>query len=244
MTVASIRSADTAFEVRLEAFAGPLDLLLQLIREQEIDIADIPIATVADQFLAAIGQLGLNEAAEYVEMAAQLLRIKIQLLLPRPFDDAEWEDPRAELVRRLLEYQQIRELADWLAEQARQHGDRFARGWVGELPEAPERPTVVDIEELLLAAERVVESMPEPVLHRVVPRPLDVEGATRRIRELFDAREECTLGELLGERCGIADLISSLLALLELARLGFVRIRQQQPFGSVVIRRESADTTA
>jgi segregation and condensation protein A len=244
MTVASIRAADTAFEVRLDGFAGPLDLLLQLIREQEIDIADIPIARIAEQFLEVIGQLGLNDAAEYVEMAAQLLRIKIQILLPRPFDDEEWEDPRAELVRRLLEYEQMREVADWLAEQARQHGDRFARGWVAELPELPERPTVVDIQDLLLAAERVVEAMPEPVLHRVVPRPLDVEGATRRIRELFSDREECTLGDVLGFRPNIGDLISSLLALLELARIGFVRLRQQQPFGSVVIRRESPDTTA
>jgi segregation and condensation protein A len=244
MTVAPIRSADSAFEVRLDTFAGPLDLLLQLIREQEIDIADIPIAQVAEQFLGVIGQLGLNDAAEYVEMAAQLLRIKIQLLLPRPFDDADWEDPRAELVRRLLEYEQMREVADWLAEQARQHGDRFARGWVGALPELPERPMVVDIQELLLAAERVVEAMPEPVLHRVVPRPLDVEGATSRIRQLFDDREECTLGEVLGSKPNIADLISSLLALLELARIGFVQLRQHQPFGSVVIRRESADTTA
>jgi segregation and condensation protein B len=243
VTVASVRTADTAFEVRLDAFAGPLDLLMQLIREQEIDIADIPIAQIADQFLQVIGQLGLNDAADYVEMAAQLLRIKIQLLLPRPFDDTEWEDPRAELVRRLLEYEQMREVADWLAEQARQHGDRFARGWVGERPELPESPMTMDIQELLLAAERVVEAMPEPVLHRVVPRPLDVEGATRRIRELFGSRDECTLGEVLGTRPNIADLISSLLALLELARIGFIRLRQQQPFGSVVIRREPADTT-
>ena len=244
VTVASIRTPDAAFEVRLDAFAGPLDLLLQLIREQEIDIADIPIATIAEQFLQVIGQLGLNQAADYVEMAAQLLRIKVQMLLPRPFDDTEWEDPRAELVRRLLEYEQIREVADWLAEQARQHGDRFARGWFEEPAPEPDRPTVFDIQELLLAAERVIEAMPEPVLHRVVPRPLDVEGAASRIRTLFSDREECTLGDVLGPKPNIADLISSLLALLELARVGFLRLRQEQPFGSVVIRREPADSAA
>jgi hypothetical protein len=100
MTGLTTETRDTPFVVRLDAFAGPLDLLLHLIREQEIDITDIPIASIADQFLQAIHGLGLNEAADYLEMAAHLLRIKIQMLMPRPFDEDAWEDPRAELVRR------------------------------------------------------------------------------------------------------------------------------------------------
>jgi segregation and condensation protein A len=244
VTTSLPRSGDAPFVVRLETFSGPLDLLLHLIREQEIDITDIPISRVAEQFLQTVHALGLNEAAEYLEMAAQLLRIKIQLLLPRPFDDEEWEDPRAELVRRLLEYEQIREVAEWLAEQARQHGDRFARGWIPEPPEQPDRPVIVGLEELLLAVERVIEAMPEPVLHRVVPRPLDVEGATRRIRSMFAERDEWTLGDLVGRSPSIVDLLSSLLAVLELARVGFVRLAQRQPFGSVVIRREPTDAAA
>jgi segregation and condensation protein A len=244
VTIATTGTPDSSFVVRLEAFSGPLDLLLHLIREQEIDIADIPIARIADQFLAVVHRLRLNEAADYLEMAAHLLRIKIQMLLPRPFDEEEWEDPRAELVRRLLEYEQIREVADWLAEQARQHGDRFPRGWIPEPPELPARPIAVELQELLAAVERVIEAMPEPVLHRVVPRPLDVEGATRRIRAMFDEREEWTLGALVGAQPSIADLLSALLAILELARVGFFRVAQRQPFGSVVIRRESADAVA
>src|SRR5213079_3492074 len=107
------------FVVELEQFSGPLDLLLHLIREDEVDITDLPIAKIADQFLAVISELGLNQAADYLEMAARLLRIKAQMLLPRRLGDDEWEDPRAELVRRLLEYQQIRaqpfhQLADLL----------------------------------------------------------------------------------------------------------------------------------
>ena len=244
MTVVTTGAPDASFVVRLESFSGPLDLLLHLIREQEIDIADIPIARIADQFLEAVHRLGLNEAADYLEMAAHLLRIKIQMLLPRPFDEEEWEDPRAELVRRLLEYEQIRELADWLAEQARQHGDRFPRGWVPEPPELPERPIAVELEELLAAVHRVIEAMPEPVLHRVVPRPLDVEGATRRIKAMFEERDEWTLGALVGAQPSIAELLSALLAILELARVGFCRLAQRQPFGSVVLRRESADAAA
>jgi segregation and condensation protein A len=245
VTAPPIRGTDDVpFVVRLEAFSGPLDLLLHLIREQEIDVTDIPIARVADQFLSAIHELGLDQAADYLDMAAQLLRIKIQLLLPRPFDDEDWEDPRAELVRRLLEYEQIRELAVWIADQASEHGDRFARGWIPDLPDQPDRPVRLDLGDLLLAVERVIEAMPEPVLHRVVPRPLDVEGATRRIRAMFAERAEWTLGELVGREPSIADLLSSLLAVLELARMGFIRARQLQPFGSVVIRREPADAAA
>ena len=103
MTLPTAPVTDRPFIVQLEEFSGPLDLLLHLIREQEIEITDIPIGKIADQFLAAISALRLNEAAEYLEMAAYLLRIKIQLLLPRPLDVEDWEDPRAELVRRLLE---------------------------------------------------------------------------------------------------------------------------------------------
>lgn len=232
-------ASDTAFVVRLDAYSGPLDLLLSLIRQQEIDIADIPIAQVADQFLAAIDTLGLNDAADYLEMAAQLLRIKIQMLLPRPFDDEGWEDPRAELVRRLLEYEQVREVATWMADQASRHADRFPRGWLPDLPELPPPPVDMSLEELLLAVERVLEAIPEPILHRVVPRPLDVEGATRRLEELLESQSKVTLLEAIGERREVADILSLLLAMLELARLGRLSFRQRRPFASVVIRRES-----
>lgn len=235
---------DEGFIVRLEDFSGPLDLLLHLIREQEIDIADIPIAEVADQFVAAIHAMGLNEAAEYLEMAARLLRIKIQMLLPRPLDDEDWEDPRAELVRRLLEYEQIREVVDWLSQQATHRADRFARGFEQEMPDAPPRPITFDVMGLLQAVEQVIEAMPQPVMHRVVPRPLDVEGATRRIRDVLAARERFQFHELFGDRPTAADVISALIAILELARLGEVRLVQTEPFGGVDIRRESVDEAA
>ena len=89
--------------VKLEVFEGPLDLLLHLIKKSEVGIADIPIARIADQFLRAIHGLGLNQAADYLDMASRLVRLKAQMLLPRGVDGEEWEDPRAELVRRLLE---------------------------------------------------------------------------------------------------------------------------------------------
>ena len=236
--------ADRGFVVELEAFSGPLDLLLHLIREQEIDITDIPIARVADQFLSVISVLELNEAADYLEMAAQLLRIKIQLLLPRPFDEEGWEDPRAELVRRLLEYEQIRELASWLVSQASRHADHFPRGWVPEAPELPPPPISLDFPGLLEAVERVIEGMPRPVIHRVVPRPLDIEGATRRIHSILSERAEFEFTDVVGPTPTVGDLLSALLALLELARLGTVRLSQPQSFGLLGITREPSDQAA
>lgn len=239
------RAADEqGFIVRLDEFSGPLDLLLHLIREQEIDITDIPIAQVAEQFVAAIHVLGLNQAAEYLEMAARLLRIKIQMLLPRPVDEEAWEDPRAELVRRLLEYEQIREIVDWLGDHATRRADRFARGFEQDMPDLPPRPVAFDLGELLRAVDEVVAAMPRPVLHRVVPRPLDVEGATRRIRGLLAERETVTLREIFGDDPTPADVISALIAVLELARLGVVRLTQPEPFGRVDVRRESIDEAA
>jgi hypothetical protein len=94
MTSPIMRSPDQGgFVVELDKFSGPLDLLLHLIREDEVDITDLPIAKIADQFLAVISDLGLNQAADYLEMAARLLRIKAQMLLPRRLGDDDWEDP-------------------------------------------------------------------------------------------------------------------------------------------------------
>ena len=237
-------TTDTPFIVQLEEFSGPLDLLLHLIREQEIEITDVPVAAIAEQFLAAIGALGLNQAAEYLEMAAQLLRIKIQLLLPRPLDDSEWEDPRAELVRRLLEYEQVREVAHWLARQAEWRSDHFPRGYLPDLPEAPPPPLVLSLPDLMQAVEEVLAGIPRPDIHRVVARPLDVEGAARRIRALLDARPTIDFREAVGDSPTVADVISTLIAVLEMSRLGEIRLHQAQPFAAVDIVRESVDQAA
>lgn len=244
MTLPSAPVTDRPFVVQLEEFSGPLDLLLHLIREQELDIANIPIGQIADQFLAAINLLKLNKAAEYLEMAAYLLRIKILMLLGRPSDDEEWEDPRAELVRRLLEYEQIREVVDWMIRRAGDRADRFPRGLVPEEAEVPPPSALLSAAELLQAADRLVELLPARVMHRVVPRPLDTEGAMRRIQEVVSQRERVELAELLGERPGTTDVISLLIALLELARLGSIGISQAGAFGPIVIARAVAHPAA
>ena len=225
------------FVVSLDRYAGPLDLLLGLIRQEEIDIWDIPIARICDQFLAAIHDLGLNEAAEYMEMAARLLRIKAQMLLPRRGDEEPWEDPRHELVRRLLEYQQIREVVDWMGRAARLRAERFGRGWLAPEPDVPLPPPVFDLEEMIQALEHVLQLMPDPVLYRIAPRPLDVEGAQRRLQEWIDQREQFRLDDWLGPGAGIIEILSALVALLELARRGTCTVTQPAAFAPVTIER-------
>jgi segregation and condensation protein A len=232
--------AGAGFVVRLDSFAGPLDLLLHLLREEELDIADIPVARIADQFLRVIHQLGLNEAADYLEMAGRLIRLKVQMLLPRSPEDEGWEDPRAELVRRLLEYQQVKEVALWLGRAAERRADQWARGWLPPAPVLPPPPLTLDLLELLRAVEQVVAGIPDPVLHRVVPRPLDVEGATLRIRALLEGRATITWREALGPNPSIVDLLSTLLALLELARRGELALTQPAPFAPLEIARDAA----
>ncbi|MGN6390721.1 MAG: segregation and condensation protein A [Gemmatimonadales bacterium] len=236
--------ATPGFVVQLDAFNGPLDLLLHLLREEQLEIADIPIARIADQFLQAIHELGLNQAADYLDMASRLVRLKAQMLLPRNVDDEGWEDPRAELVRRLLEYQQIREIAVWMGRAAERRAERFARGYLPPPPALPPPPLALDLLELLQAVERVIAAIPSPVLHRVVARPLDVETATRRIEALLDEREEFGWLEALGPRPTIVDVLSTLLALLELAKRGALRLAQPTAFAPMVIARDSARAIA
>jgi segregation and condensation protein A len=236
--------AGRGFIVELESFSGPLDLLLHLLREEQLEIADIPIARIADQFLQAISELGLNQAADYLDMASRLVRLKAQMLLPRNPDEEGWEDPRAELVRRLLEYQQIREIAVWLGKAADRRAEQFARGYLPPAPAAPPPPLALSLIDLLTAVERVLANIPFPVLHRVVARPLDVESATRRIEGLLAEQEEIRWLDALGERPTIVDVLSTLLALLELAKRGALRLVQPTPFSPLVIARDAARTAA
>jgi segregation and condensation protein A len=236
--------AGPGFVVQLDAFSGPLDLLLHLLREEQLEIADIPIARIADQFLQAIHELGLNQAADYLDMASRLVRLKAQMLLPRRTEDDGWEDPRAELVRRLLEYQQIREIAVWLGRSAERRAEQYARGYLPPPPELPPPPLTLDLLEMLQAVERVIAAIPSPVLHRVVARPLDVESATRRIEQLLLEQEQFGWLDALGPRPTIVDVLSTLLALLELAKRGTLRLVQSAAFAPMVIARDPARPAA
>jgi segregation and condensation protein A len=231
------RVEDNAFVVELTAYSGPLDLLLALIRDEKVDIYDIPIARIAEQFLIRIRSLGLNEAADYLEMAARLLRIKAQMLLPRA-ENEEWEDPRAELVRRLLEYQQMREIVDVLERRADDRRDQFARAFLPDQPTPPQAPLALSLSELLSAVDRVLRSVREPDLHNVVARALDVPGAISTIRALLALKAKMRWTDVVNADAAPWQVLSALLGLLELARLGELRVAQARPFANVEISRD------
>jgi segregation and condensation protein A len=237
-------AASATFVVQLAEYSGPLDLLLSLIREDEVDIADIPIARVAEQFLLRIHTLALNEAADYLEMAAQLLRIKAQMLLPRRENDDEWEDPRAELVRRLLEYQQVREVVQHLERRADDRRGRFARAYLPVATMTVPPPLSLSLVELFAAVDRVLRVARRPQIHDVISRALDVDGAISIVRSILALRSSVAWGELLHTGAERWQVLSMLLALLELARSGELSIRQPRPFSDMEIKRDVAGEAA
>ena len=237
-------STGTPFIVELDQFSGPLDLLLTLIREEQVEITDIPISRICEQFLQRIHELGLAQAAEYLEMAARLLRIKAQMLLPRATDEETWEDPRAELVRRLLEYQQMREVVDVLEGRGEERRNRFARGYLPIDPTPPPAPLALSLSELLAAVDRVLRMARQPLIHDVVPRALDVDGAIVTIRSVLSARATARWSDVLHGEAEPWQVLSTLLALLELAKRGELKLLQLRPFASVEISRDAASEAA
>lgn len=241
-----VADGSLAFVVEIGEFSGPLDLLLSLIRDEEVDIYDIPVARIAEQFLSRIHSLGLNEAADYLEMAARLLRIKAQMLLPRREGDETWEDPRAELVRRLLEYQQVREVVDVLERLADDRRNRFPRGHVPQQSSGPVLPPRLSISlaEVFTALDRVVRAASRPTLHDVVPRALDVAAAMERVRAVLMRGSQAHWGDLLSPGAEPWEILSMLLALLEMARAGELRLAQSRSFADVEVSSDAAGQAA
>jgi segregation and condensation protein A len=238
-----LAASDSGFVVELSAFSGPLDLLLALIREEQVDIYDIPIARICEQFLKRIRTLGLNEAADYLEMAARLVRIKAQMLLPRS-DEEQWEDPRAELVRRLLEYQQMREVVDVLERRGEERRNQFARAYLPQAPAAAQAPLALSLSELLSAVNRVLRAALQPNMHEIIPRALDVPGAITVIRAVLALRARILWTEIVEATAEPWQILSTLLGVLELAKLGELRVAQPRPFANVEISRDAASEAA
>jgi segregation and condensation protein A len=231
------------FAIDLERFHGPLDLLLHLIRNQDIDIFDIPIARITQQFLGAIRDLQrmeLERAGEFLEMAATLVRIKAQMLFPRRGDDDEAEDPRADLVRRLLEYEHFREAARLLERAERSRSRLFARGYVEARPaprlmELPLETTWDEVHGALAAlAERL--SAPEAV-HHVRGREIKVEDKIHEIMHALEHTRRVEFAQIVAPWGTRLHAVATLLASLELAKRSLVRVRQSVPFASLWIYR-------
>lgn len=240
----STEGAERSFIVELGAFNGPLDLLLSLIRDEQVDISDIPVARICEQFLSRMHELKLNEAAEYLEMAARLIRIKAQMLLPRKEGQEGWEDPRQELVRRLLEYQQMREVVDVLEKLGEDRRNRFGRTYLAQPAAPPPAPLALSLTDLLVAVDRVLRAAKKPTLHEVIPRSLDVDGAIATVRAVLQLRHNARWRDVVRDGAEAWEILSALLALLELAKRSELHLLQHRPFADVEIRRESTGEAA
>ncbi|HKK94517.1 MAG TPA: segregation/condensation protein A [Longimicrobiales bacterium] len=235
--------------VDVERFQGPLDLLLHLIRTQDIDVFDIPIARITRQFLDAIKTIdpdGLDHAGEFLEMAATLVRIKAQMLLPRHGEDED-EDPRAELVRRLLEYEQIREISQRLAAAELERSRRASKGFVPSRPRpsVEDQPLETTWDEVFGAALGVELPDPRDPSHRVLVRPVAMSDKVSLILRRLSEVAEIEFSRLLTDVGGVEAKmhgVMTLLASLELTRRRQVMMRQISPFSDLwLYRREGED---
>lgn len=247
-------AARDPFEVDLDRFHGPLDLLLHLIRNQDIDIFDIPISRITEQFLAAlrnVERLELERAGEFLEMAATLVRIKAQMLFPRHGDEDEGDDPRADLVRRLLEYEHFREAARLLEKAERERARLFRRGYV-EVRPAPrlaDLPLETTWAEVWEAALRMAERLAEvQAVHTVHGRPVKIEDKMNEVVDALVERPRIEFTTLVDKWGTRIHAVATLLACLELGKRSVVRLRQAQPFASLWIyrarERQKAETDA
>ncbi|HVP09033.1 MAG TPA: ScpA family protein [Burkholderiales bacterium] len=233
-----------ALEILLDAFQGPLDLLLYLIRKQNLDILDIPMAPLTRQYLEYVEMMrskNLELAAEYLVMAAMLIEIKSRMLLPRPAAVAEEEDPRAELVRRLLEYEQMKKAAQQLDELPQMGRDVLAvsvlveRTAVERLPDVHPRDLAEAWRTLLMRARMTRH-------HRVTREELSVRehmsGILRRLKE----SRVLEFTELFDPARGVAILVVTFLALLELSRESLVDVTQSEGFAPIYVRIAHAES--
>jgi segregation and condensation protein A len=241
---------ESSFVVELDRFHGPLDLLLHLIREQDIDIFDIPIAQITQQFLAAVRGVdvfALDNAGEFLELAATLIRIKVQMLLPRQISESgEMEDPRAELVRRLLEYEHFREAAIRLQEFEMERIRHYGRGYVPPRPKATVvyGPLETTWEEVFNAALNVGERYRPPTDHRVAARAVALEEKLALIVQTLNRLERVEFARLVAPFGDRLHGVVTFMAGLELSKRHQVELRQSEPFETLwLYRRKEENVT-
>lgn len=225
--------------VRLDRFEGPLDVLLHLIRSQEMDIFDIPIAMITSQYLGILEAqqaVDLEIAGDYLVMASTLMQLKSRLLLPRPEVDEEGNeiDPRAELTAQLIAYEQYRLLAEELNERPRIGRDLFTRSVFPEA-EAIERPLPeADLDALLMAFRRVLSRVGGEVRHHIFTDTMSVRQQMAAVLERLK-QGGMQLDEFLADSPGREALVTTILALLELWRQRSVIVVQSENYGSITL---------
>lgn len=239
---------ESAFTVRVESFVGPLDLLLHLCRTDEVDLTRLPVRHVTDQYLAQLEAMqfqDLETAGAFMVMAATLIYLKSKLLLPPTGDedeqlDEEGEQLRQELAERLKEYARVKALGTWLAAREAEQARLFGRA-VSELP-PPEDIPLEDLSVHLLqrAMNRLIEQQRQRDPRQVEPPALSVLERMGEILELLRATWALLFSSVAGAERVRAEWVVTLLALLELVRLGQARARQTELFGDILIERHHA----
>lgn len=236
-----------ALEVFLETFEGPLDLLLYLIRKNNLDVLDIQMAKLTAQYLEYVDMMRANQlelAAEYLLMAAVLIEIKSRMLLPKPrASEDEGEDPRAELVRRLLEYEKMKLAAQKLNELPQVGRDfQLVQVWIEQA--AVVRLPQVRPEDLREAWLGIVARAKVNQHHRITKEQLSVrERMTRVLRQLRDAKF-VSFEALFDATRGVAEMVVTFLAVLELTREGLIDVTQQAAFSPIYVRLTGSELEA
>ncbi|HSW70243.1 MAG TPA: ScpA family protein [Gammaproteobacteria bacterium] len=232
-----------AMEVFLEAFEGPLDLLLYLIKKQNLDILDIPIAEVTRQYMEYVElmkEVSLELAAEYLVMAAILAEIKSRMLLPRPAHmEGVEEDPRRELIRRLMEYERIKKAALQIDQLPRQGRDTFTASLdMQEIVSEKPQPSV-SLQELLLAFAEVMKRADLHQTHQIHREPLSVRDRMTRILAALQEKEFVPFNSIFTFSEGRPGVVVSFLAMLELLKDHIIEFVQTAPFAPIHIKTAS-----
>jgi len=228
------------YRVKLDVFEGPLDLLLHLVKKNEVELPDLPVADITDQYLSYLDllkQLDLDVAGEYLVMAATLLHLKSRLLLPREeeTDEDEIEDPRADLARQILEYQRFKDAAETLYSRDMLDRDVFARA-----PEAVPGESTADREydlslgDLLDALRDVIKRTNADSAQEIVLEQISLRDQVCAVIELLREKRELIFDQLFPQNSTRLQVLVTFLAVLELVRNRMVRIRQENVFGPIV----------
>lgn len=234
-----------SYKIKLELFEGPLDLLLYLVKKDHLNIYDIPVASVTQQYLAYLELmrfLDLNIAGEFLVMAATLMQIKSKMLLPaqeaEQLEEQE-QDPRAELVKQLLEYQKFKEIAENLRQKELEQKEVFRRPKLAqeEIPKDSGGYFEASIFDLLTAFSGVLKEVPKELLYEVIKEEYTIEEKTHEILHLLLNRRSVRIGELFVKAQNKLEIIATFLAILELIRLREIVARQKELFAEIEIFR-------
>ncbi|NIO07822.1 MAG: segregation/condensation protein A [Deltaproteobacteria bacterium] len=239
-----------AMTVQLEAYEGPLDLLLHLIKKNEVSITDIPIALITQQYLETLEvmrSLNLDIAGEFLIMASTLIHIKSRLLLPvveGEEDEDDGRDPRAELVRRLLEYQRYKEASEELASREVLNRDVFTRAPEFSPDVEPETLVKVSLFDLIGAFRRVLERLPEDTVHQVTVEEISVREKMSFILDTLRRNTKVLFHALFEDATSRMQVVATFLALLELIKMRAVMVSQEERLGPIVVEEAASGEEA